>query len=226
VDRKKTVENLTLNVNEIFYSLQGEGSRAGLPCVFVRLQGCNLCCDWCDTAYARDPDAEAVAMTAPEIISAIEKYNCRFVLFTGGEPLAQPDCLPLIDWFCQSGYTTAVETNGTMALDHIDPTVIKIVDIKCPGSKMSEYIRHENIAFLTPRDEVKFVIGSREDYEFAVAYTEANELASKCGEILFSPVSGRIYLKDLAEWIIEDRLNVRLQVQLHKVIWGPNVRGV
>jgi 7-carboxy-7-deazaguanine synthase len=220
------IYDLSLNVNEIFYSVQGEGSRTGLPCVFVRLQGCNLRCDWCDTPYALEMHETAEIMNFSEIIAKVESYNCSFVLFTGGEPLTQPDCIPLMKLLAEKGYTVAVETNGNMDLSKIDPLIVKIVDIKCPGSKMSKFMNYNNIEYLTKRDEVKFVIGDRIDYEFAVSIIDKYNLYSRCGEVLFSPVFGNIYLKELAEWILEDRLKVRLQLQVHKYIWGPNVRGV
>ncbi len=215
-----------LNVNEIFYSIQGEGSRAGLPCVFVRLQGCNLRCGWCDTPYALELRETAEIMTFEQIIEKVDSYNCSFVLFTGGEPLAQPDCIPLMKHLCGLGFTVALETNGNMDLSEIDERIVKIVDIKCPGSKMSKFMNYKNIEFLTKRDEVKFVIGDRDDYDFAVTTAEKYNLYDKCAEVLFSPVFGSIYLKELAEWMLEDKLKARMQIQLHKFIWGPNVRGV
>lgn len=220
------ISGLTLNVNEIFFSIQGEGSRAGLPCVFVRLQGCNLRCDWCDTPYALEMRETAELMPFPQIIEKIESFNCNFVLFTGGEPLTQPDCIPLMKQLSDKGYTVAVETNGNMDISGIHPSIIKIVDIKCPGSKMSKFMNYNNIEYLSKHDEAKFVIGDRADYDFAVSIIDKYNLNSRCNEILFSPVFGKIYLKELAEWILEDRLKVRLQIQLHKFIWGPNVRGV
>ncbi len=215
-----------LKISEIFYSVQGEGSRAGLPCVFIRLQGCGLRCVWCDTPYALDHSSGGTMRDAGSILEEVRRIPCPFVEFTGGEPLEQAECLPLMTRFCDEGYTVAVETGGHVDISSVDPRVIRIMDLKCPGSGMMKKNRYENIACLTRRDEVKFVIADETDYRWAAETAARYDLPSRCGEVLFSPVFGAAPSRDLAEWILRDRLRVRFQLQLHKYIWDPGRRGV
>jgi 7-carboxy-7-deazaguanine synthase len=214
------------NVSEIFHSVQGEGTRAGLPCLFIRLQGCALRCTWCDTPYALDHRVEATVMTGSEILARIDEVGCPFVEFTGGEPLEQPAVIPLMTLLCDRGFTVAVETGGHMDTSVLDPRVIAIVDVKCPDSRMSTRNRLENLHHLRPHDEVKFVIASRGDYDYAREIVRAYDLEKRAGAVLMSCVFGTIRFVDLVEWILADRLNVRFQLQMHKFIWSPETRGV
>lgn len=209
-------------VNEIFYSIQGESSYAGLPCVFVRLTGCPLRCTYCDTEYAF---YEGKNMTVTGILEEIMPYNCRLVEITGGEPLAQKECIDLMKELLSENYKVLLETSGALPLKDVPQCVVKIMDIKCPSSGEDGKNLFENISELAARDEIKFVIGTREDYEFAREITGKYELGTK-HTVLFSPVYGKLDLKTLSEWILQDALHVKLQTQLHKMIWGENVRGV
>lgn len=215
-----------LNISEIFYSIQGEGSRTGLPCVFVRVQGCKLRCSWCDTTYALDHRNTEQQYTVDQVLLHVQKYNCRFVELTGGEPLEQPEVLTLMRRLCDMGYTVAVETGGHVDISSVDERVIRIVDIKCPDSKMAPLNRLENIGCLKPPDEVKFVIGSRGDYEYARDVISEYRLTERVNEILMSAVFGVQDYRQLVEWILEDALPVRFQLQIHKYIWDPAMRGV
>ncbi len=217
---------MSFNVSEIFHSIQGEGTRAGLPCTFIRLQGCKLRCVWCDTAYALDKRQIEVEMTAGEIIAEIERIGCQFVEFTGGEPLEQEEVIPLMKTLCDMGYTVAVETGGHIDIAAIDVRVCRIVDVKCPDSRMSTLNRLENLEILRPTDEVKFVLASRVDYEFARSIVERYDLTTRTAAVLFSCVFDAVSFRTVAEWILQDGLNVRFQLQLHKFIWDPNQRGV
>ena len=219
--------NLSFDVSEIFFSVQGEGTRAGLPCVFVRLYGCKLRCSYCDTLYAIDRrfPADAV-LTGGEILARARAFHCNFVEFTGGEPLEQPNVFPLMKRLCDEGFTVAVETGGHVDISPCDERVIRIIDMKTPSSKMSSMNKYENLDALRLLDEVKFVVGSREDYEWARELTLQRGLAEKTAAVLFSPVFGKIEYKELAAWILEDRLPVRFQLQMHKFIWRPDERGV
>lgn len=211
---------VVLKVSEIFYSLQGETSRAGLPTVFVRLTGCPLRCVWCDTAYAF---AGGNPMTLPEILAAVARYDTRWVCVTGGEPLAQKACLPLLAALCDAGYDVSLETSGALDIGEVDPRVSRIVDLKAPGSGEFDKNLWENLARLTARDELKFVLKDRADYDWACATVREHGLAALC-PLLFSPVQGEIEPQQLADWMLADRLPVRFQVQLHKLLWG-NMRG-
>lgn len=215
-----------LKIAEIFHSIQGEGSRAGLPCVFVRLHGCGLRCSWCDTPYALDHRAGGEAMDTGAVLSKVASYRCDFVELTGGEPLEQEGCFPFMTALCDQGFTVAVETGGHVDISRVDPRVTVIMDIKAPGSGMMKKNRLENLDYLKPTDEVKFVLRDRADYEWARGLILRERLGERCGEILLSPVFGDIAYRDLAEWILEDRLPVRMQLQLHKFIWDPDARGV
>jgi 7-carboxy-7-deazaguanine synthase len=215
--------NDILKINEVFYSIQGESTNAGLPCVFIRLTYCNLRCVYCDTEYAF---YEGKDMTIGEIISEAEKYDCKLMEITGGEPLMQENVLQLMSELCNRGYEVMIETGGSLPVDNIDKRVKIIMDLKTPYSNMEYKNRYENIKYLKPIDEVKFVIGSREDYNWSKEKISEYDLLNKVKQVLFSPVFDRLENIDLAGWILEDRLNVRLQLQMHKYIWHPETRGV
>ena len=215
--------NAGLTVTEIFRSIQGESSWAGMPCIFVRLTGCNLRCTYCDTAYAYEGGA---AMTVREILDRCGALRCELVEITGGEPLCQPECATLVTCLIQRGYTVLIETNGSLPIASLPAAAVKIMDIKCPGSGMRAKTDWSNIEAIGPNDEVKFVLTDRADYEWARDMVAKHALAARCNAVLFAPVFGALEPRMLASWIIEDGLNVRLQVQLHKYIWPPGQRGV
>lgn len=212
-----------LTVNEIFHSIQGESTLAGAPCVFVRLTACDLRCRWCDTPYAFH---EGRKQSVDEVVAQVEAYGCPTVEITGGEPLLQADVIPLMSRLLEKGYRVMVETGGHRSIAGVPAGVIRVVDIKCPGSGESDRNDWSNLPLLTPLDQVKFVLADRADYEFAREVITREHLADRCGAVLLSPVHGELSLKPLAEWILADRLPVRLQVQLHKYIWDPQTRGV
>lgn len=212
-------------INEIFYSLQGEASRAGLPCVFVRLQGCNLKCTWCDTLYSHDFDGSGCEMTSDEIISRVKSYGCDFIEFTGGEPLIWRDVPELMQCFTDEGFTVAVETNGSISLKNLDRRIVKVVDVKCPGSGCAGSFLHENLQFLLPTDEVKFVVSSMEDMDFAFDFIRKNNLLRLTPNIIISPAAGLIDLQEAADFVLKQKLPVRFQLQLHKLIWGEKAIG-
>lgn len=214
------------NISEIFYSIQGEGSRAGIPCVFVRLQGCNLRCKWCDTGYALQIGKQAIIMTGEEILKQIEEYDCPFIEFTGGEPLLQTAVLPLMTELCDKGFTVAIETGGSLDASSVDSRVIRIIDVKCPGSGSLEMNDFVNLDNLRKTDEIKFVLADRTDYEWAKQIVDKYKIIERASCAIFSPVFGAMNSEQLATWILEDRLRVRLQLQLHKYIWHPKKRGV
>lgn len=220
------ISNKSFRVSEIFYSIQGEGSRAGLPCIFVRFQGCRLRCSWCDTPYALEFDNDGELMSGEDIVSKVRQYKCNFIEFTGGEPLEQAGIIELMDYYIKNNYIVAIETAGYISVKDIPKEVIKIIDVKTPGSKMHKKNNLENMEYLTKQDEIKFVVDSKEDYEWAKKFIHDNDLSSKVENILLSPVFGRLEYIDLAEWILHDNLPVRMQIQLHKYIWSPNKRGV
>jgi 7-carboxy-7-deazaguanine synthase len=213
----------TLTINEIFFSIQGESTNAGLPCVFVRLTYCNLRCVYCDTEYAF---YEGRDMSIDEIVAEVDKYNCKLVEVTGGEPLVQENVHGLMKRLCDKGYTVMIETGGSLPIENIDKRVKVIMDLKTPYSKMDFKNRYENINHLKPVDEVKFVVGSREDYEWTKDIITKYDLTSKVAQVLISPVFGEIENIDLVNWILHDNLNVRFQLQMHKYIWHPETRGV
>ncbi len=212
----------SLTISEIFFSIQGESTRAGEPCVFVRLTACDLRCVWCDTEYAFHGGEK---MTIDAIISRVREFGCRLVEITGGEPLLQPPVHDLIRRLCDDGYAVLVETGGHLDIRPVDPRATIVMDIKCPGSGMEAKNRWENLAALKPRDEVKFVIAHREDYEWARNVVR-QKMTGVPQTILFSPVFAGLGNADLSEWILADKLPVRFQVQLHKYIWEPSRRGV
>jgi 7-carboxy-7-deazaguanine synthase len=216
----------TLVLNEIFYSIQGESTFAGQPCVFVRLTGCDLRCTYCDTEYAF---YEGKRRTVSSIVDEVATHPCRLVEITGGEPLLQKRVHVLMARLCDLGYTVLIETSGAHDIGAVDPRVHRIMDLKCPTSGEAARNRMENLPLLGPRDEVKFVIGSREDYDWAAAQVRAGlpGWADRVNAILFSPVFGKITPLDLATWTMADALpRVRMQLQMHKLIWDPNQRGV
>jgi len=211
-----------LTVNEIFHSIQGESTRAGDPCVFVRLTACDLRCTWCDTPYAFH---EGRRMSVDEVVKAVDEYGCPLVEITGGEPLLQDEVYPLMERLLDGGHTVMLETGGHRPIDRVPAEVIKIVDVKCPGSGEAGRNCWANLDALAPHDEVKFVIADRADYEFAKDVI-ATRLSRRRGTTLFSPVHGELDPKRLSEWVLADRLPVRVQLQLHKFIWHPSTRGV
>ena len=212
----------TLVINEIFYSIQGESSYAGWPCIFVRLTGCHLRCAWCDTAYAFD---NGQPMTLDDIVAKVRSFEGSLVEVTGGEPLLQPNVLPLLTRLCDLGKTALLETSGTLDVAPVDPRVVKIMDLKCPSSGEAAKNRYANLRHLTKVDEVKFVIADRTDYDWAKRIIADEQLNQRC-VVLFSPVVERLPLRTLADWILADHLPVRLQTQWHKLIWGAAARGV
>lgn len=206
----------TLRVTEIFHSIQGESTRVGLPTVFVRLTGCPLRCTWCDTSYAFS-GGESLSLRA--VLERVAAFGCAAVCVTGGEPLAQKACLPLLTALCDAGHSVSLETSGALDIGGVDPRVARIVDLKAPGSGESGRNRWENVELLAPADEVKAVLASREDYDWAVAACRQHRLFERCA-VLFSPVHGRLDPAQLAQWLLDDRLPARFQLQLHKVLWG------
>ena len=211
-----------LKINEIYYSVQGESTKAGLPCVFVRLTFCNLRCTYCDTEYAF---FEGKDLNIAEIVAKIKEFNCSLVEITGGEPLVQEECNPLMKKLADLGYEVLLETGGSLTVKDVDPRVKIIMDLKTPSSGMMKKNRYENIEFIKDSDEIKFVIGSRDDYLWSKEILTKYELDKKC-EILFSVVFGKLLPIELVNWILEDNLNVRFQLQMHKIIWKPEERGV
>ena len=212
-----------LTINEIFHSIQGESRRAGEPCVFVRLTACDLRCSWCDTPYAFH---EGRKRSVDDVVAEVEGYGCPLVEVTGGEPLLQDDVYPLMERLLERGHTVMIETGGHRSIARVPAAVLKIVDVKCPGSGESHRNHWENLALVGPGDEVKFVIKDRADYEYARDVVAQYGLIGKVGAVLFSPVHGVQDARQLSEWVLADRLKVRVQLQLHKFIWSPETRGV
>ena len=212
----------SLVVNEIFHSIQGESSQAGFPCVFVRLTACNLRWTWCDTEYAF---YEGTRMSVAEVLERVETFRCRLVEVTGGEPLLQAGAFELMAALCDRGYDVMLETSGAVSIAPVDPRVRRIVDVKCPGSGMSDRNFWGNIAELRQTDELKFVLRDRADFDWAVARIGDLDLTSRC-PLIFSPVFGELEPVLLAGWILESRVSVRMQLQMHKYVWEPLARGV
>jgi 7-carboxy-7-deazaguanine synthase len=212
-----------LTVNEIFHSIQGESTHAGERCVFVRLTACDLRCSWCDTPYAFH---EGRKMTVDEVLATVESHGCPLVEITGGEPLLQESVYELMDRLLASGHTVLLETGGHRPIDRVPAEVVKIVDVKCPGSGEVDRNCWSNLDRLAPHDEVKFVVLDRADYEFARDVVRRARLSSRAAAVLFSPVHDALDPRTLSEWVIADRLPVRVQLQLHKLIWSPTTRGV
>ncbi len=211
-----------LRVNEIFMSIQGESSYAGIPCIFVRLTGCNLRCSYCDTTYAYN---EGLAMSLDSILKRVKAYGCGNVCITGGEPLLQENINKLINLLKKNHFNVYIETNGSQNIDVLPKGIVRIVDIKCPGSGMEQEMDWENIKRLKNNDEVKFIISSKRDYEWAKRITKKYKIIDRA-TVLFGLVHKKLKPKTLAGWILKDGLNVRLQLQLHKIIWSDKVRGV
>lgn len=209
-----------LKITEIFHSLQGEADSVGFPTVFVRLTGCPLRCQFCDTAYAFH-GGEWMALA--DIVSRVAAFGTRHVCVTGGEPLAQKNCLPLLTALCDAGHRVSLETSGALPIGDVDPRVIRVVDVKTPGSREERRNRYADLALLRPEEQIKFVLCDRGDYEWARARVDELGLARIC-TVLFSPSAEQLPPRDLADWILADRLPVRFQVQLHKILWG-NVPG-
>lgn len=211
-----------LTVCEIFLSIQGEGRSAGLPCAFVRLAGCNLRCSWCDTAYAW---TGGEAMSIPQVLARLQQFPCRRVEVTGGEPLLQPGTLELLQRLCDRGWTVLLETNGSVDIAPVDGRVVRIVDFKCPSSGQEPKNLWANVAALRETDEVKFVLADRADYDYARDKVARHQLCRRC-TVTFSPVFGQLDPAELAGWILADGLDVRLGLQLHKILWPSRDRGV
>jgi 7-carboxy-7-deazaguanine synthase len=212
-----------LTVNEIFHSIQGESTHAGRRCVFVRLTACDLRCSWCDTPYAFD---EGRKMSIAEVVAEVDRHGCDMVELTGGEPLLQKDVYPLIERLLAQGRTVLVETGGHLSLARVPAAVHTIMDVKCPGSGQSHTTDWDNLSRLDANDEVKFVIRDRADYEYARDVLARHPVAGRVAAVLFSPVHGVLDPKTLSEWVLDDRLPVRVQLQVHKYIWSPETRGV
>ena len=212
-----------LTINEILYSVQGESSYAGQPCVFVRLTACDLRCSWCDTPYAFH---EGSKRALDEVLQDVDRYECPLVEVTGGEPLLQEQVYPLMDALVARGKTVLLETGGHRSTARVPADVVTILDVKCPGSGEAHRMDWDNLDRLRPHDEVKFVIKDRADYEFARDVVRQRDLAARAAAVHFSPVHGEMDLRTLSEWVLADRLPVRVQVQLHKYIWDPSTRGV
>jgi 7-carboxy-7-deazaguanine synthase len=209
-------QGITLRVTEVFHSLQGETTRIGLPTVFIRLTGCPLRCNWCDTAYSF---AGGETRSQDSLLEQLGQYDTRYVCVTGGEPLAQKNTLVLLRTLCDSAYSVSLETSGAYDIAPVDPRVSRILDIKPPGSGESARNRWENLALVGARDEVKFVLQDRNDYDWALEVIRRHDLAARC-PLLFSPVHGQLSPALLSQWVLQDRAPVRVQVQLHKIIWG------
>ncbi len=211
-----------MRVTEIFHSIQGESSYVGQPCVFVRLTGCPLRCTWCDTDYAFYGGNE---VSLEDIVAKVASFCCSLVEVTGGEPLAQAEVFPLVAKLCDAGHTVLVETSGAVDIGAVDPRAHVILDVKCPRSGMTDRMHWSNLAKLTAKDEAKFVVADRKDYEWARDVIARHEMASRCS-VLMGPVFGSLEPRLLAEWVLEDRLPVRFQLQIHKFVWAPDMRGV
>ena len=211
-----------MRLTEIFYSIQGESSFIGRPCVFIRTTACNLRCVWCDTAYSFYGGEE---MRLDDIMKRVASYGCKLVEITGGEPMLQKEIYELCDRLLAADYTVLIETGGSLDLSKLDPRVIKIVDLKCPGSGETEKNYWPNLDILQPHDQIKFVIKDRADYDWTLQVIRQHRLDARF-HLLFSPVFGIMELRPLAEWMLADRVQAQLQVQLHKFIWSPETRGV
>lgn len=211
-----------MRITEIYHSIQGESTYVGLPCVFVRLTGCSLRCSWCDTAYAFHGGTD---MPIDHICERVQSYDTALVEITGGEPLDQPDVFPLVQRLCNEGYEVLIETSGAIDITPLDTRAHVIMDVKCPASSMTKYMYWENLNAIQLKDEVKFVLADRTDYEWAISVIDDYRLGSRC-PILFSPVFGILEPQILSDWVLHDRLKVRVQLQLHKYIWDPQAQGV
>ena len=209
-------EDNRLKITEIFFSLQGEALTVGIPTTFVRLTGCPLRCSYCDTAYAF---SGGEWMSVDEILDRVAAERTRYVTVTGGEPLAQKACFGLLDSLCDAGYSVSLETSGALDVSAVDPRVVKVMDIKTPGSGEEARNRLDNLDFIGPNDQLKFVICDQQDYEWSRNFLDRHDLAERC-EVLFSPSFAQLPASDLADWILRDALPVRMQMQMHKLLWG------
>jgi 7-carboxy-7-deazaguanine synthase len=207
----------TLRITEIFHSLQGEASTVGRPTVFIRLTGCPLRCQYCDTAYAFEGGS---MRKLEEILAEVERLDCQLITVTGGEPLAQPNCILLLQLLCDEGYQVSLETSGALSIEKVDPRVSIVLDLKTPGSREADRNDLGNLSLISQKDQVKFVICNNQDYVWAKAKLLEWNLAARAGEVLFSPSFEEQNPAELAEWILEDHLPVRMQMQLHKLLWG------
>ena len=213
---------MNLKINEIYYSIQGESTFTGLPCIFIRLTYCNLRCTYCDSEYTFHEGSD---MTIDEIISKIKDYPCNLIEVTGGEPLFQKNCIQLLEKLVELKYDILLETSGSLSIKDVPKQIINIIDFKCPSSNMEKKNYWENINYLNKKDEIKFVIGNREDYDWAKNKISEYNLLNKC-TILMSPTYNEINPKTIAEWILKDGIDIRFQIQLHKEIWEESTRGV
>ena len=213
---------MNLKINEIYFSVQGESSYSGLPCIFIRLTYCNLRCTYCDSEYSF---YDGEKMKIDEILKEIKKYSCNLVEVTGGEPLLQKNCINLLNELIKNNYDVLLETSGSLSISDVPNKVINIIDFKCPSSKMNSKNMWDNINYLKKNDEIKFVIGDRIDYEWTKQKIEEFKLNQIC-DILISPVYGEIEPKEIVKWILEDNLKVRFQIQMHKEIWSADKKGV
>jgi len=225
LETNKDLLSKTLTINEMFFSIQGEGTRSGLPCIFIRLHGCKLRCSYCDTPYALNKNVGGNLMSIQAILDYIQSKPCSFVEFTGGEPLEQENVFDFFTYLIDIGKTVAIETAGHIPLKNVDSRVVKILDVKCPSSNMTKFNLYDNFQYIDAKDEVKFVIGTEEDFNFALELCNQYDLTNKT-TVLFSPVFGKISYQTLAEKILETGKNIRFQIQLHKYIWDPSTRGV
>ncbi|WP_289018829.1 radical SAM protein [Desulfobacter postgatei] len=214
---------MSLEICEIFYSLQGESTRAGLACVFVRLSGCNLSCSWCDTTYAA---VQPVSMTIDQIVGRVAAFECPMVEITGGEPLIQTQTPALISVLLEKEFQVLLETNGSLSIASVDPACIRIMDVKCPSSGEAGSFLLDNLNHMTARDEIKFVVGSRQDYEYAASFIKTHLVNHPREKVHICPVFEALELSELAAWILKERLGARLSLQQHKIIWNPDLRGV
>jgi len=210
-----------LRITEIFHSLQGEARSAGTPTVFIRLTGCPLRCNYCDTAYAF---TGGVLYELDQVLREVSHWNANHVCVTGGEPLAQPECIALLTALCDAGYQVSLETSGAMDVSKVDPRVSKVMDLKTPGSTEEHRNRYENIEFITAHDQIKFVLGNEDDYRWANSMVEQYALTERTADVWYSPVHGELNPTQLAEWILRDQVPVRMQLQLHKLLWS-DARG-
>jgi 7-carboxy-7-deazaguanine synthase len=210
-------------ITEIFKSIQGESTFTGLPCVFVRLTGCNLRCHWCDTAYAFNGGQK---LTVDEVMAQVHKLGCKLVEVTGGEPLLQEDVYPLTEQLLGAGFRVLVETSGERYIGRLPQAVIKVLDVKCPGSGEGGAFCADNLGVLERKDQVKFVIANENDYRYARDFMAQHDLGGRVNEVILSPVFGQLHPRQLAEWILRDGLDVRLGLQIHKFIWDPATHGV
>jgi 7-carboxy-7-deazaguanine synthase len=219
----RTIPHTQMVITEIFKSIQGESTFAGLPCVFVRLTGCNLRCHWCDTAYAFHGGQK---MTVDEVLTKVRQLGGRLVELTGGEPLLQDDVYPLSEQLLHEGFQVLIETSGERFIGRLPRPVVKVVDVKCPGSGEGETFNKDNLDALEKKDQIKFVIADETDYSYALDFVARHDLRRRVDEVIFSPAFGKLHPRQLAEWILRDALPVRLGLQIHKFIWDPETKGV